>query len=69
MNTMKSLGINYKVSKNNNSQKTGILPQVDPEMIEKLLNLLESKMKESPEASQVDEIMNLYQKVLNTNFS
>ncbi len=62
MNTMKSLGINYKVSKSN-SMRTGELPKVDIEMVESLLNKLEPEMKLKPNDSQVQEVMNLYQKV------
>jgi len=59
---MKSLGINYKVSKSN-SMRTGELPKVDIEMVESLLNKLEPEMKLKPNDSQVQEVMNLYQKV------
>jgi hypothetical protein len=59
---MKSLGINYKVSKSN-SLRTGALPKLDVELVESLLNKLEPEMKKNPNNSQVQEVMNLYQKV------
>lgn len=68
MSTMKSLGIKYKVSKSN-ALRTGVIPQVDVELVEILLNKLEPEMKKNPNNSQVQEVMNLYQKVFITYFS
>lgn len=62
MNSMKSLGINYKMNRSN-SMKTGVLPKIDVNLVEVMLNMLEPKMKETPNDSQVKEVMNLYQKV------
>jgi hypothetical protein len=66
MNTMKSLGINYKVSKSN-SMRTGELPKVDIEMVESLLNKLEPEMKLKPNDSQVHIIFYLANRILLCN--
>ena len=63
---MQTLGINYKVKKQG-STKTGTLPSIDIEKVEKMINEQEHIVEENPNFNSVNNIMDLYQKVSQAN--
>jgi len=64
LKTMQFLGIQYKVNRQGGSQKSGTLPQVDIENVEKSLKVLEIKVEHNPDTESVEQIMDLYQKAI-----
>jgi hypothetical protein len=61
---MSRFGINYKVSKNNTTPKTGRIPQTDIESVESTIAELEAEIEKDPEMPKVEYLMNLYSKAV-----
>lgn len=63
LKTMQTLGINYKVKKQG-FPKTGTLPSINIEEVENAIVELEPVVNQSPDSTSVNNLMDLYQKVI-----
>jgi hypothetical protein len=64
LDRMSRFGINYKVSKQNNEPKTGVIPKTDIETVESTIAELEAEVEQDPEMTKVEYLMNLYAKAV-----
>lgn len=63
LKTMQTLGINYKVKKQG-PPKTGSLPSINIEEVEKIIKEQEPLVEENPNLESVNNLMDLYQNVI-----
>lgn len=61
LDRMSRYGINYKINKN--IQRTGKIPELDIENVEKNIVKLENLIDQNPDLEHVDNLMELYSKV------
>jgi len=60
---MEKFGINYKMSKQNVGPKTGQLPEIDIDSVEKAIAEIEPKIGHIIQQVEVEHLMDLYSKV------
>jgi hypothetical protein len=61
LDRMSKYGINYKINKN--IPRTGKIPDIDIETVEKSILDLEQQIEENPDLPHVEYLMDLYSKV------
>lgn len=61
---MKNFGINYKISKNTNEPKQGIIPSVDIETLENSIVEQENIIKDKPNGVNIEYLQELLQKAV-----
>ena len=57
---MKNFGINYKISRNSNIQRTGKIPSIDIENIEKAILSVEDDLEKNQDGVHVEYLLDLY---------
>ncbi len=65
LDKMSKYGINYKINKN--IPRSGKIPDVDIETVEKSIFKLEKQIEENPDLEHVEYLMELYSKVFFTS--
>jgi len=64
LDKMGKFGINYKISKQTNAPKNGIVPKIDIESVENAISDMERKIGNTIEQADIEYLMDLYSKVI-----